>query len=234
MRLGAHLDVVGPEGHGGAVGEHEVVGAVGVEGAFDHAAVGVQERVLHQRHLPADPRRQRLEVGEHRVLEQALEVGDRFELLDVERVGHLGRDRVGERLAPRLQDQRPPERLADLELGLVAGRQAERHHGAGALHLGFERVVECSGVDGGPVGQVHRLASTGQIAVELVGDERAERREQQRERREALVQGGVSRRVVRASRSGRVNGGRTSSTGRRRSRRAPARRAARRSPRARR
>ena len=96
--------------------------------------------------------------GTHRVVEQTLEVGDRLELLHVERVGDLGRDRVGERAAVGQQHQRAPQRLAHLQLGLVARRQAERHDRARPLHLGLERVVARGGVDRGPVGEVHRLA----------------------------------------------------------------------------
>ena len=68
-----------------------------------------------------------------------------------------------------------------------------------------------------------------QVAVELVGHERRERRQEARDGGEASCRVACGGRVVRPARSGGGSGARTSWRGRRRSARAPARRAARRS-----
>ena len=84
-----------------------------------------------------------------------------------------------------------------------------------------------------PGGQVHRLRRSGhrgdQVLPDPLGDERHHRRHQQGEHLEALVQGCAAR-PGRRPRSGGGSGGRTSWTGRRRSRRAAVRRAGCRTP----
>ena len=171
-----------------------------VERALHRGAVGARERVLHQRHLLADRGPSARKFGHDRVVEQPFEVGDRLELLHVERVGDLGDDRVGERrVAVGQQHERAAQRLAHLELRLVARREPERHDRARAAPSRASSVV----VDRAPRRRrasrrgAPTRRSAARLLVQLVGDERAERREQQRDGAQALVQrrvrGGVGR-----------------------------------------
>ena len=75
------------------------------------------------------------------------------------------------------QRDRARQRLAHADLGVVAGLAPERHERAGDLHLRFEVVVDRSGVGLGPVGQVHGAVGRREVAVQLVGEEGAVRRQ---------------------------------------------------------
>ena len=191
---------------------------------------------LHRGHELAEARAERAEVRHDGVVEQALEVGDDLELLHVELVGDLGGDRRRENVAAGHEHERRAERLAHAELGVAAGRVPERHDVRAPRVISASSVVVDRG-DVSAAGQSVRCTDSSrprEVRVHLVGDERAERREQLRDRRAGLVQRRVRGGVGRLPEPRAATGARTSSRGRRRARRAPARRAARRSPRARR
>ena len=104
---------------------------------------------------------------------------DVLERLDVQLVGDLGRARSSSSVDARVQQQRPAQRLAHLDLGVGAGRPAERHQPAGGRPSRPASAASARARRLGPVGQVHRRLA-GERGVQLVGQERAERRQQLR------------------------------------------------------
>ncbi len=197
VRLRADVDVVGPEGHDGSVGERELERPARVEGAMDRTAVDRLERGRHERRALPELGSERSEVGHHRVGEQSLEIRDRLHELHVERARDLVRDLGRESLAVGEQHERAPEGLAHLGLGVAAGGETERDDRSRASHVGFENRIDGGAVGNGPVGEVDGLGGPRQVAVQHVGDERRIGGEQPCDRRERLVQGGVRDRVVR-------------------------------------
>ena len=97
----------------------------------------------------------------------------------------------------RVEQQGPAERLAHLDLGVGAGGPPEGDEPPGRGHL--RPPASASSAPGGdrPVGQVHR-GLAGERDVQLVGEERAERRQQLGDvTTRHVVQRGVGLRVAR-------------------------------------
>ena len=181
----AELHVVPGELHA-----RDVDGLAGVERPLQRAAVGLLERGLDLGQARSEARTEPPEVGRHL---PGQEVGERVDVLDdldVQLLGDLAPDVVVERPA-RVEEQGPSQRLADLDLGVGAGRSTEGDQPAGAGHaLGQRRVAPARRPR--PVGQVHRAAPE-QGAVHLVGQEGAERGEEASRPDEDVVEGRVGR-----------------------------------------
>ncbi len=139
MAVGAHLDLVRGEALAGDLDE-----AVALERGLQLAAVGCGERGLHLVDLRSEARAERAEVRHHRPAHEAREGVDVVEGLHVQLVGDLGAPRCGE-LDAGVEEQRAPQRLADLCLRLGAGGATDGDEAAHGLHLGGE-----GGVAGGP------------------------------------------------------------------------------------
>ena len=176
--------------------------------------------------LRAEQLAQRAEVRLHRDLDEVARVREPCELHNVELVGHLA-PQVGRQLAPAgRRDQRATKRLAGLDVRLGPRRPAQLDQPPHEGHLRAAQIVPDGRGICGPAGQMHRV-DPGRI------------REQAPHTR-SVTNGmnGASNRVStdkrragwrappgRRPRTGGASAARTSSTGRRCSRRAPARRA---------
>ena len=130
--------------------------------------------------------------------EQPFERRDHLEALHVELVGDLAaRPR---RAATRPRSSSAIARGSGWRTPSLASARAARPSDtsvrASAISASSASSIAASS-DVGPVGEVHRLVGAGEVAVQLVGDERAERREQLRDRRQRLVQRRVRGRVGR-------------------------------------
>ena len=178
--------------------------AVGVERALHRAAVGGEQRLLDQRHLPAHPRGERLEVRHHRVLEEPFEVGDPLELLHVQRVGRPPAATASENdLAPCPSGEGAraagSARRSGWRTLSLASLRADRPRDTTARARTISASSASSSASASTAGQSARCTDSvvsREVPVELVGHERRERCEQQCHRRQALVQRGVRSGVV--------------------------------------
>ena len=175
-----------------AVREFEAKDAGLVESLAHRASVDGIERLLDERRELADLGPHPRKVRNCALVEQALEVGDGRDLFDVELVRDDLDDLRWHRIARR-EDEGAPEGQADAQMRLVARGATERRDLARRRHRPFEGSVEGVLVDRGPVGEVHRLTRSGEIAEHRVTHEGTERRQQQRNCAQALVQRRVRR-----------------------------------------
>ncbi len=167
---GPHLHVVGAETLAG-----DLHPSLTIELSTHLRAVGSRQRGLHVVDPLAEARAEGLEVGDHG---PGHEIGEGLDVLELAHV-ELGLDLVlhlvGEPEA-RMQQQGPSQGLAGAHAGVGTGGPAQAHDAPSRLHLG--RQLGVGRTDGfGPVGQVYRLR-TGEGAVHLVGQERAQRGQQ--------------------------------------------------------
>ena len=94
---------------------------------------------------------------------------------------------------------RARERLADLQLLLLAQEVAEVHRGLGERHLRFERGVARGGVGTRKFAEMHGLGHvrSAQIAVDRLGDEGGEGRGDLRQLHQHVAQRAVRLQLVR-------------------------------------
>ena len=181
MAFGADFDLGGVETLAGDVDE-----SVGFETSLEFGSVSFGQRGLHLVDARPQSGAQRSEVRDHVPAQETGERVESFERLHVELAHDLGVDLWGEFDLP-VQQQRPRQRLTHLRLGIGASGAPQRDESTGGVHLLRQRRIVTS-ARFGPVGQVHRTR-TGQRGVDLVGQERAEGRQELRDRHEAFVQG---------------------------------------------
>ncbi len=157
-----------------------------------------RDRLRRQRHVLAEQRAERAVVRLHLVAAELLGGGDEAHAPDVQLLAHdLGQPFDRRALAPVGDDDRLAQRLADLDLGLAARAQAEPHGLARQRHRLLELLVALgSGLAGWEVAQVHARQLAVEVVVDLIGDERAERREQLRHGQQARAQRGERRRIA--------------------------------------
>ena len=180
LRCPIHLDL-----HGGAC----------VERPDRRRGIKRRHRLGNSGHLVAKARPKRAVVGLEAHFHQALGVGDKAHLTHVQLVGHHLRQPFQQASrGRRTGDNRLFQRLAHLQLGLLAGRAAKRG-GLKRCGHGLLKHLITTSPRSGPVGQVNalgcsRVVGRNQIAPHLVGHKRAERRQQQRDGRQAFVERG--------------------------------------------
>ena len=171
-----------------------------VDGDGDRAAVahggGGTRRVQRgdgrggARHRGAEAGSERAVVRLDLVPAELVVAGDEAHALDVELVAHdLGEALDGRALATGGHDDGLGERLAHLHPRRTARGEPEAHRLARGRHRRLELLVTRRERRGGrKVAQVHARERRVEVVVDLVGDERAERREQLADRHEAVAQ----------------------------------------------
>ena len=146
-----------------------------------------RDRGRHLRHVLAEARPERAVVRLDLVGAELVGLRDVAQLLDVQLAEHdvlepldrrpLGAGRDHDGLA---------QRLAHAELGLPAGGEPEPHGLAHDAHRDLE--LDVARADLREVAQVDARLGAVEVVVDLVGDERAERRQQVRDADQAAVQ----------------------------------------------
>ena len=153
------------------------------------------DRARDGRHAGAEARPELPEVGLHLVRGQLLRLLHVGDPLHVQLLEHLVLEPLDRRALARIgDDDGLAQRLAHLHVGLAACRAAELHRAARDRHVELELAVDQCLVGLREVAQVHGRLGAVEVAVDLVRDERRERRQQLRHRHERVVQREVGRR----------------------------------------
>ena len=145
------------------------------------------DRGRHLRHVLAEARAERAVVGLDLVGAELVGLRDVAQLLDVELAEHDVLEPLDRRaLGAGGHHDGLAQRLAHAELGLAAGGQPEPHGLAHDAHRDLE--LDVARADLGEVAQVDARLGAVEVVVDLVGDERAERRQQVGDADQAAVQ----------------------------------------------
>ena len=154
----------------------------------DVRGVERRDRGRDLRHRLAEARAERAVVGLDLVGAELVGLLDEAQRLDVELLAHdLGEPLDRRALAPGGDDDGLVQRLADLDLRLAARADSPRRTVSRATAIAASRSASRA-PRLGPVGQVHARLGAVEVVVDLVGDERRERREQLRDGDEAVLQ----------------------------------------------
>ena len=183
MAVGPHLDLGGREPLA-----RDLDGSGLVEGSLQRGAVGLGQGPLHVVHARPESGPEDAEAGDHRPGDEPTQALDVLHVLHVQLVLDLGLDGVVE-LDAGVHEEGAPQRLAGADLGVGSGGPAQGHEGLGRGHLTGQARVGLA-VLLGPVGEMHRLLA-GEPAVQLVGEEGDERRQQLGRHDQGALQGGM-------------------------------------------
>ena len=178
-------------------------GAVGAHGGDERRRVRLLERRLQRAQALAELGPEHLEVGLDDVGDELVLAADEAQVLDVELVEHDVAEALdGARLGLGQRHDDLGQRLARLDRRGVARGAAHLDHAPRRRHVERHAGVDGLLVGDRPGAQVHALAAPSasdrahQVLVQLLGDERRERREQLGHRDERLVQRVVGGQLV--------------------------------------
>ncbi len=156
----------------------------------DVVRVERRDRLRGLRHLAAEDRAEAAVVRLQLVAAQLVGGGDEAHRAHVQLLAHHVHEPLDRRALARVRDHhRLAQRLTHLHLRLAARAEAEAHRLARERHRLLELHVALADLLWpGEVAQVHALELPVEVVVDLIGDERAERRQHLRHRQQACAQ----------------------------------------------